>query len=76
MDLLEYAKKEGLTLSAIAESLETSVVNISRYCAGKVIPRPEMMRKIHDLTGGEVTASDFYGLRHEEADDTEVTPCG
>jgi transcriptional regulator with XRE-family HTH domain len=76
MKLSEYAKKHGVTLSTLAKELGTSVATISRHCSGKNIPKQELMRRIHELTGGEVTASDFYGLRDEEGEDTEVTPCG
>lgn len=55
----------GLRMPAAARTLGVSTEQVRRWCAAfddpiRRIPRPEMMRRIVDWTGGEVTPADFY----------------
>ena len=60
MQLKEWIEKENKTIKDISEDLEVSEMNVYRWCAGTVIPRPDMMAKIVEYTGGEVQPNDFY----------------
>ncbi len=57
-----YLKKEGISRKDFAAYVGENPENVSRYCLGSRIPRPEVMRKIYVATRGLVTPNDFYGL--------------
>ena len=58
MELKAYLTSEGLTPSAFAERIKTSRQNVSRWCAG-VMPRRRDIIRILSATGGKVTPTDF-----------------
>lgn len=55
-----WIEKSGKTQEQIAADLGVTQGSVSRWCAGEAIPRPEMMQKIVEYTGGEVQPNDFY----------------
>ncbi len=65
MTLADYMAKQDLTLAAFAEALEASgrvtvgIAAVSKWRRGASFPRPQHMREIERVTGGEVTAADF-----------------
>ena len=38
----------------------SSIATTYRYLRGERIPRPEIMRRISEITNGQVTPDDFY----------------
>lgn len=60
MKLNEYLKRNKYSQNKLAKELEVTQAAVSRWCKGKVIPRPAVMKKILLLTGGAVTPADFY----------------
>ena len=60
MHLSEWIEKENKTQQEVADALGCGQADISRYCSGEAIPRPDRMAKIVELTGGEVQPNDFY----------------
>lgn len=60
MQLNEWIEKEKKTQQEVADALGCGQADISRYCSGEAIPRPDRMQKITEYTGGEVTPNDFY----------------
>lgn len=60
MTLEAYLVKHGLTFSEFARRVETHPEQIRRYVKAGRIPRPKTMALITEVTGGEVTATDFY----------------
>lgn len=60
MQLKEWIEKSGKTMKEFADILKSNYEDVRRYCAGEVIPRPDRMAKIVELTGGEVQPNDFY----------------
>ena len=60
MTLKEWIDSSGKSIEEVANDLGCSKMDIYRYCAGEVIPRPDRMQKITEYTGGEVTPNDFY----------------
>ena len=59
MKLKAYLAKNEISERVFGERIGTSQASVNRYCNGRV-PEPETMRKIIEVTGGEVTANDFY----------------
>lgn len=59
MKLSEFLSDNGMSRADFAAAVGVSHVAITRYLAGKRIPRPEHIRRIKELTGGAVTADDF-----------------
>jgi transcriptional regulator with XRE-family HTH domain len=62
---IDKSEKSGKSQAELARELGCSQADISRYCSGDVIPRPDRMQKIVEYTGGEVTANDFYNNERE-----------
>lgn len=60
MKLHEYLSERGLTLEAFAKVIEVDVSTVSRYARGDRTPRPAIMRRIGEATGGAVRPQDFY----------------
>jgi transcriptional regulator with XRE-family HTH domain len=57
--LKTYRTARHLTLEAFAEMIGVTKSIVSRWEAGKVLPRAETMRAIERLTCGEVKASEI-----------------
>lgn len=63
MQLIDYLKKHDLTQAEFARRVKESAQNINRYVKRKRIPSDaEVMQRINVVTGGEVTANDFYNI--------------
>lgn len=60
MTLREYLSKHQISESNFAKLIETSQAAVHRYCRGTRMPKPPIMRKIIEETGGKVTERDFY----------------
>ena len=60
MKLKEWIEKSGKTMKEFADDLKSNYEDVRRYCAGEVIPRPDRMAKIVEITNGEVQPNDFY----------------
>lgn len=57
-----WRRDQGLDYQQLAGRLMVNHETASRYCKGRRIPARDIMRRIYVLTGGKVTANDFYGL--------------
>ncbi len=57
--LRRYRASHGITIEALAASLDTSKATVSRLETGRQSPSMDLLRRIHTATGGEVTANDF-----------------
>ena len=60
MKFADWLTQNSLTLTAAAALLEIDPTNVRR-CARGQIPKPPLMRRIARVSGGAVTANDFYG---------------
>lgn len=52
----------GGTREQFAAEIKSTAASLSRYERGGRIPNRETMRRIHEISGGKVTANSFYGL--------------
>lgn len=60
MQLETYLKNHDKTHESFSKEIGVSSVSVYRYATGQRIPEPETMDKIRIVTGGAVTANDFY----------------
>ena len=65
--LHDWMKDRDLTDGEVGKQVGVSAAAIQKYRTGARIPRQETMRKLVDLTKGEVPASSYYGLTSEAA---------
>ena len=63
MDLGIYLKQSRLSLAEFAEKVGVSEASMSRYVAGKRVPRPRIMLRITAASDGQVEANDFVGTK-------------
>ena len=61
MTLLEWLQGQNLRDAEFAEKIGVEWQTVQKYRKGQRIPRPDIMKKIAEQTGGKVTANDFYG---------------
>ena len=59
MTLKAYLSAQGLTYKAFASSIGVTTTAAWRYASGMRHPKPAIMRRIMDATGGEVGPTDF-----------------
>lgn len=63
MRLNVYLQKNAMTISQFASKIGVSSAAAYRYASGKRRPGDlATMRRIYDITNGNVTANDFYNL--------------
>ena len=62
MKLKEYLAQFAVKQKDFAEQIGDIPQNINRYCRGRRMPKPPVMRKIFEATGGLVDANSFYLL--------------
>lgn len=67
MTLGEYLQTHSLSQAQFAKQIGAVQSDVARYLNGRK-PREEVMRKIFDVTGGDVRADDFYGLPAADAE--------
>lgn len=57
--LRDWLTREGIGIGEFADRIGVTRVTMSRYLAGKRLPRPHIMRRIQAATRGEVTPNDW-----------------
>jgi len=60
--LSQYLEHNKLTYEQFADLIGSTSTSVYRYAKGLRIPESEQMRRIYDVTGGKVSANDFYGI--------------
>lgn len=63
MKLAIWLQKNDLIPTEFANKIGVSPSMIHKYLYEDVIPRPKLMKAIHEKTCGAVTANDFYDLQ-------------
>lgn len=76
MKLREWRQEQGLSDAELARRLSTGRENVRRYQLPPdhpqfQMPRKDMMRRIYELTDGQVTANEFHELRRSPRADAE-----
>lgn len=68
MTLEDYLKSENLSAAEFGRRIGVnSRMTVIRYLTGERIPRPKVMSRIHEVTGGAVTPNDFFSQDGEAA---------
>jgi transcriptional regulator with XRE-family HTH domain len=64
MRLVDWRKKRGFTQGQLAEAIRVSQSYVSQIERSKnpVVPSPEVMERIFQLTAGEVDPNSFYDV--------------
>ena len=62
MKLKKYIKTKKIKQCVFAKKMNTSTANISRWANSKHIPSVCFIKKIQEITGGQVGPADFYNL--------------
>ena len=62
MKLADYLESNSLSRAEFAEKISVSPEAVRRYVTGERAPDKERLIKIAEVTGGEVTANDFFGI--------------
>ncbi len=73
MKLAQYLESVGLSVSEFAEMVGVAEASMSRYIAGKRVPRPEILHRITRASGGRVEANDFFAAGTTPSG---LVPCG
>lgn len=58
--LKRWRRENNLTLEALGQQIGVTRSSLSHYETGARIPRPQIMEKIREATGGAVRPADFY----------------
>lgn len=72
MSLDHYLTVKNISTSDFAEKLNISSEAVRLYRLNKRIPRPDIMQKITEFTGGAVTANLFYEARGNVSESENV----
>ncbi|MBP2228020.1 DNA-binding transcriptional regulator YdaS (Cro superfamily) [Azospirillum agricola] len=62
MTLDDWLTRTATKEEAFAALIGTSQAAVNRYRHGQRVPRPRVMARIAEATGGAVTANDFHDL--------------
>lgn len=54
--------REGIAPQALADELGLDLATVYRYRRGERRPRQAIMRRLHEMSGGEVDANSFFQL--------------
>jgi transcriptional regulator with XRE-family HTH domain len=70
MTLAEWIELRGMARSAVAEALGVSPAYVTNLCSPQANwPGRDLMVRIRDMTGGDVTANDFLPPVSDETAD-------
>lgn len=59
MKLSDYMAREGVSAEEMARRLRVHRVAVTRYCNGTRRPNWDVLARLPEATGGEVSAADF-----------------
>lgn len=66
--LRRWRRARDMTQGELAQLLGVRLFAVSRYERGERTPRPAVLARIRDVTGGAVTANDFLPPNTEAAE--------
>ena len=62
MTLTEYLQHRDITAVQLAAELGIDQSSLSRIIRGDQLPRKPLMRRIYQVTDGQVTPNDIFGI--------------
>jgi transcriptional regulator with XRE-family HTH domain len=65
MNIATYLRQHELTAAEFARNIGVSKSAMARWLSGKRFPRREMIVRISEATGGQVTANDILSQTSE-----------
>ena len=66
MKLIAFLNLNDISMTQFAENLGTTTATISRIADGQVVPRRDLILRIYEETGGQVTPNDLLDLPGKE----------
>ena len=72
MTLAEWMSQQGLTEAQAALRFGVTQAAVNKYRRRLRIPRPAVMRRIAEVTGGAVTPNDFHQAAQPTAPSEEI----
>lgn len=66
MTLSEFMTSRSMTDAQLAQQLECSTGAVRKWRYGERTPRPDQMRRIAEVTDGQVTPNDFLSISGPE----------
>ncbi len=61
MRLNDWRESQGLSFGSLAKLVGASHASVvRRWCIGEMVPSPRFMKRIVEVTAGEVNPNDFY----------------
>ena len=66
MKLNDFLYLRRISKSSFAERIGTTTATVSRISSGLVVPRRDLLERIHRQTDGLVTPNDLTGLHCEQ----------
>ena len=73
MKLAAYLKTSGETHASFGGKVGVSAFAVGKYARGTRVPRPLVMQRIQVVTGGAVTANDFFSAPTPANDTAPLT---
>ena len=64
MKLHDYLKEQNIPITSFANSVGVRRQAIHSYISGEKYPSPKTLKRIVEITNGEVMPNDFYDLPH------------
>jgi len=58
----EYLRKTNTSVARFAKTIDVSPATVTKWKYNGVIPRKQDVIKIHEITKGQVSPNDFYGV--------------
>jgi len=68
MTLRDWLADNGVSNAEFGRRIDRTAEAVRRYASGERIPDRETMPMIMRVTGGEVSANDFFGLEPDEVE--------
>jgi DNA-binding transcriptional regulator YdaS (Cro superfamily) len=59
MELGPWLDAEGRQRTVFAGQVQVHPITVTKWCGGRIMPRPVHLQRIKALTGGQVTETDF-----------------
>lgn len=65
MKLATYLANHSIPIATFAQRINVTAFSVHRYVSGARVPRPKVMARIKEATGGAVSADDFFEQSEE-----------